>query len=234
MAFSLIHSNRVEQLLDQLIILMQEGGPGNPLDSESVLVDNRVLGEWINLKIAEQQGIAANINYLQPHELFWKLARAVVDPNIPVRTPLGKEEMTWRLFEELADRNLLREPAMAPLQNYLAGEENAGLKRFQLSASIADLFDQYLIYRPGWINCWSAGELSGDARFSDAELVTEQWQQRLWKLLSDACPDTDESLRHRAAIEKRLLENLHSGSVAGIPLERLFVFGMTSMLCTCC
>lgn len=233
MSFTTIHSNRVENLRAALVAEMFGQGPTqvSPLIKEYVLVDNRVLGDWVNLQLAQAEGIAANINYIQPHQLFWELARAVVSAQIPRETPLSKEEMTWVLYGLLEDKTLLAIADMLPVKNYLAGESNRSLKQYQFAASVADLFDQYLVYRPDWIIKWSAGKIVEDNKWGDNEKASEQWQRLLWMKLQEQSQG-EPALRHRAEIEKKLLEKLAapSGSLANtLPMQRLFVFGMTAM-----
>lgn len=215
MAFTTLFSNRVETLSERLMAGMQSP-LHDPLTPEYVLVDNLVMGQWLNLQLAQQQGIAANIRYIQPHELFWLLARAVVSNAIPKETPLSKEEMTWKLFGLFGSEALLALDCIKPVKNYLAGANSQRLKRYQLAASVADLFDQYLVYRPEMLLRWENTEKYND---------NEAWQRELWRRLS--------GVQHRALIEKNLLEKLQTEKVstvqAAIPMQRLFVFGITSM-----
>jgi len=242
MSFKTIHSNCVENLRNALMADMFGLGSGlaDPLEKEYVLVDNRVLGDWVNLQLAQTQGIAANINYIQPHQLFWELSRAVVSPVIPRETPLSKEEMTWILYGLLGDKKLLSTADMLPVKNYLAAGDNKAadnhaLKQYQFASSVADLFDQYLVYRPDWINQWSAGKSVKhlvEAGWRDNENTSEQWQRLLWKKL-DERSQAEPALRHRAAIERKLLQKLEQqptkNIISALPMQRLFVFGMTSM-----
>ena len=51
----------------------------------------------------------------------------------------------------------LEEPEFGSLARYLADDES-GLKRWQLATRVADVFDQYLVYRPDWVIGWEAGD----------------------------------------------------------------------------
>ena len=231
MSFHTYHSHRVEHLRDDLIDRMFADLPqGQLFAPEQVLVDNRVLGDWLNMEIARSRGIAANIHYLQPHELFWDLARKLLgEAAVPKETPLSKAEMSWKLYGLLGDESLLDQADLLPVKNYLQGEpssaaDEVALKRHQLSTSIADLFDQYLVYRPDWINSWSKGKAISAPHWPSNDTDNEKWQRLLWQALSA-------SSSHRAAIEEALLTELHGGArlKEKIGRQRLFVFGMTSM-----
>ena len=229
MTFNTRHSSFVEQLSARLMAELAAAPLPDPLAPEYVLVDNRVLGDWLNLQIAQQQGIAANIRYIQPHELFWLLARCLVSASLPQQTPLSKTEMTWKLYGLLDEQNpsgqaLLAQSPVAPVRAYLAGDERRDLKRYQLAGSVADLFDQYMIYRPDWILKWQEGKAVLDADDN------EQWQALLFQSLGG---ERVQAWPHRAAIEKKLLQRLATENIASlqeqIPFTRLSVFGITSM-----
>lgn len=96
-------SNRIETLRDMALSALSQPML-DPLATEYVLVDNKVMGQWFHLQFAQHCGIAANTRAIQPHELFWLLARAVVSHDIPKETPLSKLEMTWKLYSLLGDK----------------------------------------------------------------------------------------------------------------------------------
>ena len=94
MSLHIIHSNRVEKLLDHLSASVARPHPGaGPLEGETVLLDNHVLARWLNLQLAMKNSVAANIRYVQLSEIFWQLARVLVARDIPEQTPLNKLEM---------------------------------------------------------------------------------------------------------------------------------------------
>jgi len=78
-------SNSIERLMTRFLAIMQQPVLDDVLAPEFVLIDNAVLGQWLNLQLAEQQGIAANIRYIQPSAFFWDLARALLPGNPPVQ-----------------------------------------------------------------------------------------------------------------------------------------------------
>ena len=116
MTFTTRFSNRVETLSEQLMGCM-ETPLVDPLAPDYVLVDNIVMGQWLNLQIAQKNRIASNIRYIQPHELFWTLARAVLSKDIPTLTPVSKEEMAWKLYGLVNQETVLAKSTMLPVQN---------------------------------------------------------------------------------------------------------------------
>lgn len=49
------------------------------------------------------------------------------------------------------------------------------MKKFKFSFLMANIFEQYLFYRPDWINTWEKEKLITSIGNSD------QWQIKLWK-----------------------------------------------------
>ncbi len=64
------------------------------------------------------------------------------------------------------------------LRHYLTDDSDKR-KLFQLSSKAADLFDQYLVYRPDWLAQWETGHLVEGLGEAQA------WQAPLWKALGE-------------------------------------------------
>jgi exodeoxyribonuclease V gamma subunit len=235
MPLNIFHSNRVEVLHELLAQTVASAGQTtHPLAPEFVLLDNPSLGPWINLQLAMRHGIAANIRYLTLDDFFWSLARAMLDTDIPRRTPLNKQEMAWRLYGLLGDEALLARAELEPVRSYMAAGDADGrfgqLKRYQLAARVADLFDQYQVYRPDWINqYWAqgkalpAGATGGSSR---GRGNAEPWQRLLWASLEQAAGNST----HRARVQDQLCRQLAADDATPeLPWQRLFVFGVTAM-----
>ena len=89
-------------------------------------------------------------------------------------------------------------------------------RRLALAAKIADVFDQYLLYRDDWLAAWERGELLDLG-------LDEAWQALLWREL------TKDGHPHRARLLDDLLSRLQQAeAIAGLP-ERVLVFGISSL-----
>lgn len=100
-------------------------------------------------------GIAAALDIQLPSRFIWQAYRAVLgDDAVPERAPFGKDLLTWRLMRMLP--GLLHQEVFASLRRFL--EDDALLRRrHQLAAQLADLFDQYQVYRADWLADWADG-----------------------------------------------------------------------------
>jgi len=216
MSLHLNSSNRIEILQGQLAQLLVACPLANPFAPEVVLVQNMAMQRWLNLQLAAAHGVAANIDYPLPAAWIWQFGQAVVAPGQALRVdPLFRDHAAWRIYALLP--GMLEQAAFFPLQHYLC-DDTSGIKRWQLSQRIADVFDRYQYYRPQWIRAWSAGR-------STEQEVAPQWQPLLWReLIRD-----DDSL-HRVAMVDALLARLRQGSLpAGLLPQRISGFALSSL-----
>lgn len=225
-----VHGNRLEELRELAVAWMQRY-PLAPLENEVVLVQSNGIAQWLKLALAEQQGcgIAAAMQVELPARFLWQSYRAVLGGDaIPRESPLDKAPMTWRLMRLLP--GLLDGEVFAPLRRFL--EDDGDLrKRHQLAERLADLFDQYQVYRADWLADWAAGRdrlrtsRGGMKALDEAAL----WQPALWRaLLADV---GDEQLAEsRAGVHPRFVERLRSVErrPRGLP-RRVVVFGISSL-----
>ncbi|ABZ76422.1 exodeoxyribonuclease V, gamma subunit [Shewanella halifaxensis HAW-EB4] len=108
--------------------------------------------------------------------------------------------------------------------------EQNPLKLYQLCGQIADIFDQYLVYRPDWIAAWEANEPRLPPK-GDKLSPAQAWQPILWRALIDFNANRlNKSRYHRANLHQSLFDALDdpNTSLDALP-RRLFVFGISSM-----
>lgn len=176
-----------------------------------IVVPSQGIGRWLTLQLAREQGIAMHLDVQLPSSFVWGLARQVLGA-LPEQSAFNPQAMTWRLYDWLCEpANLARAER---LERYLQGGDER--RRLALAAKIADVFDQYLLYRDDWLAAWERGELCDLG-------PDEAWQALLWaELTKDGHP-------HRARLLGELLARLHDDAVIeGLP-ERLLVFGISSL-----
>ncbi len=167
MAFRLFTSNRMEELAAGLAGLA--GQPlKDPLAPEIIVVQSRGMDRYLSLRLSEAHGVWANCRYPFPSAYVTELA-GVLLPEAELNRLYERDVLTWRIHEILAAR-----PA-PELQSYL---ERGGLRAYQLARSLADVFDQYQIFRPELLSAWEQGRLN----YGGAD--GESWQAGLWRELT--------------------------------------------------
>ena len=122
--------------------------------------------------------------------VLWRAYRDVLGPDaVPADSPLERRTLVWRLMRLLPA--LSAGPEFAVLRGFLAGDDD-GRKLFQLAGKLAELFDQYQVYRADWLADWQAGrdglaQTDGQWR---ALTDDDRWQPALWRaLLADIAAD---------------------------------------------
>ncbi|MGB2079539.1 MAG: exodeoxyribonuclease V subunit gamma, partial [Vibrio sp.] len=208
-----------------LAIIGQDPSP-NPFIAEQILVQSPGMSQWLKMEIAQEQGVAANLDFPLPSTFIWQMFAQVL-PDVPKRSAFNKEAMTWRIMKLLP--RFSQHPDFASLTDYLAEDVNQ-VRLYQLSAKIADTFDGYLVYRPEWIEAWEKGE-TVEALQGEQFLQSMLWQPILWQAIYQDTLDAGFSKYHRANLYQdfiQALDDAPQGSIHGLP-ERLFVFGITAL-----
>lgn len=219
----LYQSNRLEYLADLMCQLQASQPLDNPFASEEIVVQSQGMRRFISQYLAEKQGIAANLRFSLPAGLSWRLMRELL-PNTPELSPFSPEVLRWRLFQLFqSDRFQKTDEFQATrdvLNSYLAqGEYSA----YQLAGQLADVLDQYLVYRPEWIEAWTHGKNIPELEQSPISKNLQIWQAQLWRFLDDG----QQNASHRVQLWRDLMAEL-SVKNARLP-ERFFVFGIATL-----
>ncbi len=232
--FVAFHGNRTEILLDAVGEFMSRY-PLAPLESEIVLVQSNGTGEWLKMALAQRRGVCAALGLQLPGQFQWRLYRQVLGADsVPERSPLDRATLAWRLMRVLTDLGRRTDPAAvtAPLANYLG--EGEPRRRHQLALQIADLFVQYQVHRPDWLDCWTAGEdVLITVRGTRERLQPAQrWQALVWqRLLADLAPDERALIRphvHDRVVDALARRAPGDAGTIGLP-RRVVVFGLSSL-----
>ncbi len=233
----MVHGNQAETLRD-LVLQWTQRYPLPPLVNETLLVQSNGIAQWLRLSWAEPAnrggvGIAAALRFYLPSQFLWQAYRAFLGPDqVPEVSPLDKHRLEWRLVRLLGE--LPVDADFAPLQHYLS-QDTDGRKRQQLAEQLADLFDQYQVYRADWLEAWGRGDLNGLG-------AADRWQGLLWRrLLADVAADDTAlpltSRQGRAAVHSAFLARAAQATQPtqgddvrpqGLP-PRIIVFGISTL-----
>lgn len=206
-------SNKVETLLAQLVRVLIEMET-SPLQSQTVVVENPGLAHWLKMQLANSLGISANIEFPMPSRFFWQLQRKIqahYGTELEQESVFSKDTLTWLVYEYLNDASIINRKSFSLLKDYIeASDETASAmmpgRCFQLASTIADLYDQYLVYRPDWIENWQ----NNDFIYDEQPLAEHQWQGELWQLLIERAQQKGLSTHHRAGQLQDFLDLLSS------------------------
>ncbi len=219
-----LHANKLESLRDVVVAWLKQH-PLAPLENETVLVQSNGMAQWLKFALAKPVdegglGICAAVEALMPLRFMWQAYRTVLgEAAVPRELLFDKSRLVWRLMRLLPA--LLQDEDFALLRHYLH-DDSQGRKRYDLALALADLFDQYQVYRAEWLSRWAFGQEGEESR-------TQPWQPKLWRaLLADLPPHLRDS--SRSAVHGRFIAALArlDSAPAGLP-RRLVVFGISSL-----
>jgi len=227
---AVIHSNKLEELSDVVEYWLREHALA-PLENEVFLVQSNGMGHWLkqNLALNSALGIAAAITMKLPSLFIWSVYRAVLGEKIPKEQPLAKAPLTWRLYRLLP--SLISQTGFATLTSFLTEDSNSR-KRYQLAEQLADLFDQYQVYRSDWLSDWASGhDTLRDAHGQSQPMPEQQrWQAALWRaVLADLGEDYTPAAS-RASVHTQFMAQIDRQELrpAGVP-RRIILFGLSSL-----
>jgi len=198
-------SNCMEILAEQLAHIVR-APLSSPFSPEVIVVQSRGMERWIAMELARHNGICANCFFPFPNTFLQKMFKKTI-PDQPEESFFDPLTMTLSIMKVLPE--CIHLPDFESIKHYLA-DENTGMKLFQISNRIADLFDQYLVFRPEMLFNWEKGK-------------DHDWQADLWRKLSSG----KEHL-HRAGLWKAFLKKVRKSSrqIEHFP-DRVSIFGIS-------
>ncbi|MDH2235552.1 exodeoxyribonuclease V subunit gamma [Pigmentiphaga sp. GD03639] len=234
--FMVVHGNRLEELRGLAVSWMKRY-PLAPLENEIILVQSNGIAQWLKFALAADPdeagaqgcGIAAAVEVQLPARFLWQAYRAVLGKDLlPETSSLDRNGLTWRLLRLLPQ--VLGDEVFLPLRRFLADDDSMR-KRHQLAERLADLFDQYQVYRADWLDDWEHGrDVLRTSRRGTVPLGAEdRWQAALWRAVLADVGD-DGVIQSRARVHRRFLARLAEADAPPRDLpRRVIVFGISSM-----
>lgn len=258
----LYRSNSVEELADALADSIQSP-LASPFEPEIILVQSLGMAKWVNLELAKRLGVFANSSMVFPNALINSLLSKVL-PNIDEKIFLDREMLAWMILDRLLNSNRLKDK-FNHLEEYCSGKDKSfdenerKFRAFQLARQLAMTYDQYLTYRPDYIQSWE--KMESDYEFKrkiesefqekmkpefeekikyDSKKYNWYWQAELWRSICKEKIDCGENIEtepqdvkeftHKAAKYNKFLEVMKNQNIQINCLpERISVFGIPSL-----
>ncbi len=185
------------------------------LDADVVVVPHPGMGRWLQQFLAQRWGIATLVDAVLPAQFAWRVVRTLHTDLPETTSAYDREPLLWRIHALLPV--LAREREFAVVAAYLADDDPR--KAYELADRLASVFEQYLLYRPGWLQRWQRGEALGVSHPHEA------WQAELWRRLRH-----DVGEPHRAELIRELAHRVQAGRVDTSMLPpRVNVLGVSSL-----
>ncbi|TAK63192.1 exodeoxyribonuclease V subunit gamma [Methylobacter sp.] len=212
--FILHSSNKTENLVAHLTVVIENSPLSSPFAKEVFLIQSQGMERWLSQQLASQFKVWGNYEYLFPGKFFSSLAQ-----NIDSRLSDAAFERNLMLWRIEALLRKLDGDTFLPLTQYLSGE-NIDLKRYQLAQQLAQIFDQYQMMRPDMLAAWQKGQLL-------YQTTAEVWQQALWLQITEQTGN-----KHRGSLWLDVIAKLNAakeGAFSEQLPERISVFGLNTM-----
>ena len=139
-------SNCMETLAEQLALIVR-APLCSPFSPEIIVLQSKGMERWIAMELARHNGICANCFFPFPNTFLQEMFKQTI-PGLPEESSFDPLTMTFKIMKILPASIHL--PGFKSLKRYLV-DDIKGMKLFQISQKIADLFDQYLVVRPEMI-----------------------------------------------------------------------------------
>lgn len=201
--FYLYAGNRQEKLIEQLAEVVSQP-LARPLDKEYMMVQHAGIKRWVSMQLAQMNGVVANTEFLFPNQML-NLAYQNIIPEFDHLWE--KEEIQWNIFKIL--QSLPDSEDFKAIQSYQ--KANSDLNTFRIAGMMADLYDQYQIYRPEMIMKWEEGE-------------DNHWQAQIWRMLPEHIRQSGKPFILQTY--QKQIENGRLNPNARLP-ERLTIFGVS-------
>ena len=164
------------------------------------------MARWISMELATRHGVSAGLDFRFPNDLLDNCFHTVL-PEAPASSLFTPDAMSWRIASLLPE--LAHKDGFEQIAAYL-GNNLDDRRLLQISRSLADIFDQYTIFRPEMVIDWDNGGGEG-------------WQPLLWRAIGNECRG-----RHRSALLHEFSRKITSGACRPNNLpRRISLFGIS-------
>jgi len=209
--------------LEQLSTYLSTEVTNNPLSvfqKETFIVQTKGMSHWLSVQLAEKNGIFANADFLRPTGFLSKLfTLAGIEDDAYYAT----ENLRWIIFSLLNQENF-----KTKFKEIAAYYGNDDMKRLQLATKVADLFDQYLVYRPDYIEAWNNDEAIEELTEKDEFIFHEKWQRYLWQEVRKKKP---QGVLDKVEMRQQLIEIIQQKDALATKIQHRFprvsLFGLS-------
>ncbi|WP_353573078.1 exodeoxyribonuclease V subunit gamma, partial [Candidatus Albibeggiatoa sp. nov. BB20] len=141
----------------------------------------------------------------------------------PEQSHYKREVILWSFMNILSQNQ--QNSQFKNINNYLQ-DDKTGNKQFQLAWRLANLYDQYIVYRPNWVRNWE-NDLQPKILEKDQQAP---WQASLWRALNQYYGHS----QHKAKLRGQLFHKLNQNNGLPINLQqklptRISVFGIAAL-----
>ncbi|WP_371194466.1 exodeoxyribonuclease V subunit gamma [Glaciecola sp. SC05] len=216
-------SNKLEHLSHLLHGVMRHNAQ-HPLQKRVLLVQHTGMQHWLSMDLARISGITMQLDFPLPTRFVWETCRDILgDDAVPQQSTFKREVMVWRILDIITAEAFNTSPYAASLHQFWNSTDpkQTHLQQFRFAQQLADLFEQYLVFRPDWLLAWDADsdiDITLDDEFSQ---ICYAWQKWFWRALVAQFP------MHPVVLQKRAMAQLASKQDS-LP-KHIYLFAINTM-----
>lgn len=199
MSIQIYFSNKLEQLSGKFSENSRD--ITDVFSTELIITQSDGMSSWLTLEVSRHNGVFSNYCYDNLNGFVGKVFQmAGLWPDYRYQTG----NMRWLIYSQFTNPEFVEQfPHVA--QYY----HNDDIKRLQLSLKVADLFDQYMLFRQDYIDLWNKGAhpTLEDSPLQDDFYTHEAWQYWMWHRVKECLPGNSPD---RVELKKRLLAKLQN------------------------
>ncbi len=222
---TIYRSNKAEwlaELLGQELRL----NPPEITEEVNIIVSTWPSGRWLSEKLSIVNNINALVKFPFPGTFLKSLIKRTIgiDPN--EKDPWEKNNLVWNILELLPELIKIEEAGIIKkwLKQSQREDEEINLNLWDLANNIAELFDDYILFRPEVIKHWlSKSPKNINHKTTDTQHIL--WQEILFKLLHQKINKDPFCIQVEKAIKV-----LRHGDFNNLPCPKnLYIFGISSL-----
>ncbi len=222
---TIYRSNKAEWLAEILGQELRLNPPGIT-EEINIIVSTWPSSRWLSEKLSLINNINALVKYPFPGSYLKSLVKKIIGINPHEKDPWEKNHLVWHILELLPE--LLKDENAQIIRNWIKINEKendqVSINLWDLANNIAEVFDNYILYRPEIIKQW----LSKKTRKNLGVISANKnifWQEILFNLLYKKINKDPFCLQVEKAIKQLKKDDI---SKLDYP-KNLYIFGISSL-----
>ncbi|QIQ41458.1 MAG: exodeoxyribonuclease V subunit gamma [Buchnera aphidicola (Aphis urticata)] len=181
--FFLYKFNQLNTLFLKICQIIQKNPLTHIFTKEIIIHDNELLFQYLNIFTANHTGISSDFKLIHPKVFIWNILKQIIPEN-EIKNILKKTTNIWKIMKIIEENDFF--------ENIKQNDNQ--IKKFEFSCLIEHLFQQYILYRPQWMQKWE----KKDKKISTMN-SKKLWQIKLWnKIINDDNNHIDQSINNFA------------------------------------
>lgn len=208
-------SNSLEMLADHLLAKMG-GSRRSVFTPITIVTQTEGINLWLREYMAKKIGIAANIHFITPNDIVFKVFQLLGGTYMET---ISRESLIWLLYKILGEKDFAEHfpDQVSYFQNPYQERDR---KRMGMAAKVADLFDQYQIYRQNVITEWNNTPIK-------SHYPSQDWQEFLWKKIKE---ETPKDIQDKTLVKEFIEQNIRKKECQEViqkAVPEIFLFGLS-------